>query len=231
MVIGFLGVIICAKLAKANPALQPLAMLCALVMLTGLGVYGYDYMGGDTSKGMEIGMIYQRSIGDAAGRYLQKVAPGKKVAYVVAPGAAAGKLTQEVVKAFNAAYGADAEVIEIDVPLQDGEELESVMTKAHVDNLVKNSDAEAFVFDIGLPHQVPGCISSNKGKKVFFLTTGGNYDNSLLKRQIKNGNITAVVTGKSGKRDKDFTPDEDELEAAFNNLYVIADKDNLTELD
>ena len=36
-ILGFAGVLVCAKLAKSNPSIQPLAIVCAVVMLIGIG--------------------------------------------------------------------------------------------------------------------------------------------------------------------------------------------------
>ena len=43
MAAGFIGVLICAKIQKTNPSIQPVAILCALVMLGGLGTYFWFY--------------------------------------------------------------------------------------------------------------------------------------------------------------------------------------------
>ena len=43
MAAGFIGVLVCAKIQKTNPSIQPVAILCALVMLGGLGTYFWFY--------------------------------------------------------------------------------------------------------------------------------------------------------------------------------------------
>ena len=119
MAVGFIGVLIGAKMQKTNPNGQPLALASAAVMITGLGIYGYTYMFGSNDGDMEAAMIYQCSIMDQAGNYLKKSAPGKKVVFVVEPGLAktenGKKLLDAQKKAFDKAYGGSCEVVELEV--------------------------------------------------------------------------------------------------------------------
>ena len=235
MVVGFISVLVCAKLQKTNPNAQPLAIASAAVMLTGLGIYGYFYMFGSNDGDMEAAMIYQCSIMDQAGNYLKKAAPGKKVVFVVEPGLSktenGKKLLEAQQKAFEKAYGGSVEVVEFEVEglnEEDGGSYADTMKVADFEKLVaENESADIFVLTIGLPSgdQVPDF----KGKTVF-LTNSGMIETKDLKSAIEEGTITAVVTGNGKKIDPNFEPDEDKLKEAFDTRWIIVDKDNLDKL-
>lgn len=234
MVAGFLGVLVCAKMQKTNPNIQPVAILMALIMLSGLGVYAYNYMSGDDGN-MEDGIIYQCSIMDRAGDYLKKKAAGKSVVLVVEPGIAsheAGKkLLDAEVKAFEKAYGSSVEVVEFEVEglnEEDGGSYADMMKAEDFDKLVAaHESADIFVLTVGLPdgYNVP-----DFKEKTVFLTNSGMISEKALKRAIEDGVITAVVSGNGKKLDPDFRPDEDDLKGAFNYRWIIVDKDNLDKL-
>lgn len=236
MIAGFVGVLVCAKRQRSNPSMQPVAMLCALVMLSGLGIYAYDVMSGSSgSSGMEAGRIYYCSIADRAGTTLKSVAPGKKAVYVVDPGMLSSETAQKALETFKKAYGSDdVELASIAVPAdyeESGMDLFSFLEAKHIDALVAaNPDAGVFVMDIGLPekaNQIKAFALAADKRPVFFLTNMGPCGGKVLKKLIKDGKLAGVVTGKSGKRDPDYEPDEDKLAEAFDRLYVVVNKDNL----
>lgn len=238
MIAGFIGVLICAKRQRSNPAIQPVALLCALVMLGGLGIYAYDVMSGSSgSSGMEAGRIYYCSIADRAGTTLKSVAPGKKAVYVVDPGMMGSETARKALETFKKAYGSDdVELATIEVPSdyeESGMDIFTILDAKHIDALVAaNPDAGVFVMDIGLPEKANRIKALNLApdkRPAFFLTNMGPIGGKALKKLIKDGKLAGVVTGKSGKRDPDYEPDEDKLAEAFDRLYVVVDKNNLKE--
>ena len=240
MIVGFLGVMVCMKIQRSNPSIQPVALLCVLVLLGGLGVYAYDILSGNSGgSGMETGRIYYCSVADRAGSVLKKSVPGKKVVYVVDPMMLNSETAKSAVETFKKAYGSDDVVLaSIEVPAdyaEGGMDLFSFLKPKHIDDLVAaNSDAGAFVLDIGLPEkgaQVK-CFSMPADKRpVFFLTNIGPISGKVVKKLIKDEKISGVVIGKGGKRDPDYEPSAKKLGEAFDRLYVVVDKTNLDKYD
>lgn len=233
MIAGFLGVLICAKLAKSNPAIQPIALLCALVMLGGLGTYAYNYMN-DSGVDMESGIIYQCSIMDQAGDYLKNAAPGKKVVLIIEPGLTkyenGKKLIDAKIAAFEKAYGSKPEIVELTVEGMNEDEgmmVSDSMKPEDFEKIVEaNPDADIFISDLGLPM---GGVPDFK-EKIVFLTSSGMIENRELRHAIEDGKITALVSGKDGKIDPDFEPDADDLKQAFLSRWIIVDKNNVNKL-
>ena len=118
MVAGFLGVLVCAKLQKSNPSIQPVAVICALVMISGLIVYGYNYMN-NSSGSAETAEIYARATGLGIGKYLKTAASGKKVFFVVNPGAEQSSYALNQKDEMQKACGSAVEIISIEVPAED----------------------------------------------------------------------------------------------------------------
>ena len=231
MAVGFLGVLIGAKIK-----LQPVSLGSILVLLIGLGIYFHDFMSGDDGT-MEIGKIYNCSISHRAGQVMKKVAPGKKVLYIVGPNMVESEFTKAAVESFKAAYGSDDVVvatIEVTSDYEDGGmDMMSYLQPKHIDDLLAdNPDAGVVVSDIGLPAKVNQlkCLALPEDKRpAFFLTGFGGASGKIIVNLIKNGKITAIITGKSGNRDPDYEPSAKRLDEAFDKLYVVVDKDNLNE--
>ena len=228
MAVGFLGVLVCAKLKS-----QPLAMFSAVVMLAGLGIYAYFYMNGDDAA-MEDGVVFQCAIMDQAGAYLKKSVPGKNVVMVVEPGLAkyenGKKLLDAQKKAFEKAYGGSVEIVELEVEglnEDDGGSYADMMKAEDLEKIVAaNESADIFVITVGLPTEgVP-----DFKEKTVFLTNSGMIDNRDLKGAIEDGKVTAVVSGNGKKLDPDFRPDDDNLKEAFNYRWIIVDNSNLDKL-
>ncbi len=240
MVAGFIGVLVCAKIQRSNPSIQPVALLCALVMLGGLGIYAYSILSGNSSSsGMEAGRIYYCSIADRAGSVMKSVAPDKKVVYVVDPGMLESETAKKALETFKKSYGSDdVELATIAVPadfLENGGDLFSFMEAKHIDALVAaNPDAGVFIMDVGLPEKANRIKALNAPadkRPAFFLNSTGAVSGKVLKKLIQDGKVAGIVTGKSGKRDPNYEPDEDNLAEAFDKVYVVVNKDNLKEYE
>ncbi len=229
MAVGFIGVLVGAKMK-----LQPVSLVSILVLLSGLGIYFHDFMSGDDGT-MEIGKIYNSSIAHRAGQVMKKVAPGKKVLYIVSPNTVESEFTKAAVEAFKAAYGSDDVVvttIEITADYEEGGmDMMSYLQPKHIDDLLTaNPDAGVVISDIGLPAKVNQlkCLSLPEDKRpAFFLTGFGGASGKRIVNLINKGKISAIVTGKSGKRNVDYEPSAKRLDEAFDQLYVVVDKDNL----
>ena len=81
MVVGFIGMIVCSKKQKTNPAMQPVAIVLCLVVLGAAAGLLWDKMGDSftgNSSVMKSEFAFLASRGYAAGTHLAKVAPGKR---------------------------------------------------------------------------------------------------------------------------------------------------------
>ena len=231
MAVGFIGVLVGAKIK-----LQPVALISVLLLLSGLGIYFHDFMGEDDGA-MELGKIYNNSITHRAGNILKKVAPGKKVLYIVGPNAENSAFTASAVETFKNAYGSsDVVVAPIEVTSdyeENGMDLISYLQPKHIDDLLAaNPDAGVVVSEIGLPSKVNQlkCFALPADKRpVFFLTNFGGASGKKIINLLKTEKVAAVVIGKSGRRDPDFEPSAKRLDEAFDRLYVVVDKKNLSE--
>lgn len=233
MVAGFIGVLVCAKLQKSNPAIQPVAILCALVMVGGLVVYGYSvFKGDDPAAASE---IYAKANGDGIGKYLKRTAGGKKVYLVVNPGAEKSPYVLNEKEALQKAGGTSVEVITIDVPdsVRESGDLTGFLKADHIDKLVAGDPAAVYVLDIGMPEKgTPKCFSLPEDKRpTIFLTNSGMSDGKRLKKWIKDGKILGMLIGNPAKRDPKFEPSLKKLDETFNRQYVIVDKNNLDKFE
>lgn len=226
MVVGFIGVLVCAKLQKSNPSIQPVAILCALVMISGLVVYGYGYMSGDDNT--EVAKIYAMATGNGVGKFLKKAIPGKKIVYVVNPGMETSDYAKSQAEAMKQAYGGEVEIVTIDVPqeIRESGDIMSYLKPAHIDKVVTDSSA-VYVLDIGMPEKgTPSCLNA-KDHPAVFLTNSGMADMRNIKKLLKDGKLVGILIGNPAKRDPNFEPSARKLDEAFNRQYVVVSKDNL----
>ena len=228
MVAGFIGVLVCAKLQKSNPSIQPVAILCAVVMIGGLAVYGYGYMNGDDNT--ETAKIYAMATGNGVGKYLKQTVPGKRIVYVVNPGMENSDYAKSQAEAMKKAYGGDVEIATIDVPqeVRESGDVMGYLKPDHIDKVVAKDPAAVYVLDIGMPEKgTPRCFSSAKDRPAVFLTNSGMADMRSIKKLIKDGKLVGILIGNPAKRDPNFEPSARKLDEAFNRQYVIVGKDNL----
>ena len=230
MVAGFLGVLVCAKLQKSNPAIQPVAVICALVMIAGLIVYGYNYMN-SSSGSTETAEIYARATGRGIGNFLKSAASGKKVYFVVNPGAETSAYALNQKDEMQKASGSAVEIITIDVPdeVREAGDLIGFLKPKHIDDLVARDETAVYVLDIGMPEKgAPQCFNKPDGKRpAIFLSNTGMVNDKNLKKWIKDGKIIGILIGNPAKRDPNFEPSLRKLDETFNRQYVVVDKSNL----
>ena len=75
MVVGVIGMIICSKKQKTNPAMQPVSILLFLIVAGAAAYFCVQQMGCNSSASvMESELAFLASRGHAAGVHLQKVA-------------------------------------------------------------------------------------------------------------------------------------------------------------
>ena len=235
MVFGLVGLIVCAKKQRVNPAMQSVAIVFALIMFSGLGVALYDQMGGNVQSEIENEQLFLYSRSASAGKCLKAVKPGAKVLFVTNPGWDKEEVRKEQVvkqvEAFKAAYGSSDVVID-SIPLppnydENADAIEDVVTvKEFTALLAKNKDAQVIVTDIGLPEKSDR-LFRDKNAPIVFLLSQGNIAGKALKNLFKSGKVVGMVGYKS-KADYEVKADEDDLIKSFDVRYELIDGSNYT---
>lgn len=217
MVVSFIGVLVAAKNHK-----EPVAMFCAVVMLVGLGMYAWYYFNPPPNLDYQVyGKAVAMKVGSVA-----KAAGAQKVVYVTSDNQS--EYAKMCIDSFKSGFGGSVEI----VSLADGN-MGGMMelTPAKLRDILKSASADdVVVLDVSMMMPV-GKIefvrANYKGPKVI-LTNNANImgaSTKVLSTAFNKGGLKAIVIGLS-QIDEDFSPDDDELDEAFNNRYLLVDKDN-----
>ena len=235
MVVGLLGLIICAKKQRVNPAMQSVAIVFALIMFGGLGIALHDQMGGNVQSEIENEQLFLYSRSAVAGKSLSAAKPGVKVLFVTNPGwdkeESRKEQVEKQVEAFKATYGSGDVVIDC-IPLpanydENADSVEDLLTvKAFKALLEKNKDAQVIVTDVGLPEKGESLLR-DKNAPVVFLLSQGNIGGKALKNLFKSGKVVGMI-GYKNKADYEAKADEDDLVKSFEIRYELIDGSNYT---
>ena len=230
MVVGLVGMIVCSKKQKSNPAMQPVAFGLFVVVVIGAVMLLKSMIGG-SSPILEKEMAFAHSRGYVVGKFLGTKAPGKKVLFVADPLYAQSKTGSALLDGFKKGYGSDNIVIDNVKPAKTSEEmsLEEIMTPADMDTLLAtHADAGVIVTTIGLPQKARNMkYFSQKGDKpVMFLLSSGISGNNLGK-YIEKGEIAG---GLINNIKADYRADAAKNpEDTFKIRYILVDKSNIKE--
>lgn len=233
MAVGLVGMIVCSKKQRTNPALQPVSFVLFIVVLIGAFMWlrSSDIIPGGGAKGI-VGneLAFQRSRGVVAGEFMAKVAPGKKVLVIAEPNFEKDQFVTAMLEEFKKSYGSsDMEIDTVDVPAnaeEEGTPLSELMTAKAIKGLIaKHADAGVILFVAGLPEN-PGQLGlfSQKNHPAVFLFGRGQATNKYLSEQIKSGNVAGIIIGKQGV--KYSTKASGKPQEAFGIRYILVNKDN-----
>lgn len=234
MVIGFIGMIICSKKQKTNPAMQPVAIVLCLVVLIAAGFLLWDKLGDSftgNSSVMKSELAFLASRGHAAGAHLAKVAPGKKILVIAEPNYDKSTQSQSLVDMIKKGYGTENVAVEsLVVPGANAENampIEELMKAKDFDAaLNKHKDAGIIVSLVGLPQDASRMAAFRTSKPpVFFLLSTGMGTGKFVAAQIQKGVIAGVVVP-NPKADYEATAPSDPAKA-FAIRFVLVTKDNL----
>lgn len=240
MVVGVIGLLICAKKQKTNPAMQPFAFLCLLVVLVGLGMSVYKNMTPDTGI-MESEARFRNSKMAKLGEVFKASAPGKKVVFIVYPNwdkyEQSKKNIEEQMNTFKKHYGSDNVVAtSLTLPAnfeEQGGDIESYMTKDNFEKmLAAHADAGIVITEIGLPERQVSGLSIVKNKEVKIVTLNEPNEKYRVYRYVKDGKLMSICykpRPRKSKKDKNLPPQEapEDLLKAFDVRYYIVSKDNV----
>jgi len=234
MVVGLIGMIVCSKKQRVNPALQPVSFVLFVVVLVGafLFLQTRGLFGGSRSSGaVNNELAYQEARGTVAGEFLKGVASGKKLVIIAEPNYQNDKFAMQMIASFKKAYGtAEADIEAVEVPANAEEEgipsSDYVTPKAIDALLAKHPDAGAVLFIGGLPEN-PQRMNIFKGKErpAIMLIGRGGADSKFLVSKIKSGEIAGLVVGRP--KVKYSEPAASNYKKAFDFRYVLINKDNI----
>ena len=234
MVVGFIGMIVCAKKQKTNPAMQPVAILLCLVVLGAAIGLLWDKMGDSFSGGasvMKSELAFLASRGHAAGTHLAKVAPGKKIVVIAEPNYDQAPQTKDMIEMVKKGYGSDNLVVEaLVVPGANSENaipIEELMKAKDFDAVLnKHKDAGIVLSLVGLPQNAQR-MAAFRGKNVpvFFLMSTGMGTGKFVVSQIQKGTIAGVIVP-NPKADYEAKAPSDPAKA-FAIRFVLVTKDNM----
>lgn len=234
MAAGLIGMIVCSKKQKTNPAMQPVAFVLFIVVVVGaimllrsLNVFG----GNDSLLSNEL--KFYASQGNQAGVFLAKENGGKKVLFIAEPNFDASESIKGLIAAFKQGYGSDNVVVDT-IALPEGQQndpmpLYMIMKAKDFDALLeKHSDCQVVVTSIGLPEDVNRMnfwkMAADKRPVLFLLGLPSGRINGLAD-QIKKGTVAGVVVpNPSAKYDVPVPRDPAE---AFAIRYLLIDKSNV----
>lgn len=209
MVAGFGGVLVIAK--KRNPALQPLAICCAVLMLVGLGLYGWFYMNPppDTSY-----LTYNKAVANKIASELK----GKKVVWVSSGvGSESFKEKLEVIKAAGL-----TDVTPMDTNLEDGATISGKEFKKKMEEL--GPDAVVVLDTEASGLEWTKLLGNKKAPKIVLGDTVMLMVNkSDIKKIEKNfGSQILFAIMNKDQIDSEFKPSDSDLPAAFDARYSVA---------
>ena len=234
MVVGFIGMIVCSKKQKTNPAMQPVAILLCIVVLGAAGVLLWNQMGdslGGNASVMKSELAFLASRGHAAGAHLAKVAPGKKIVVIAEPGYDQSAQTQSMIDMIKKGYGTEDLTVEaLVVPGANAESampIEELMKAKDFDNVInKHKDAGIIISLVGLPQNAPRMAAFRAAKPAtFFLMSTGMGVGPFIAKQIEKGVIAGVIVP-NPKADYEAKAPSDPAKA-FAIRFVLVTKENL----
>lgn len=232
MVVGFIGMIVCSKKQKTNPAMQPVAILLCLLVLGAAGcLIVPQIMGTSNSSIMESELAFLASRGHAAGAHLAKVAPGKKIVVVAEPNYDKSNQSKALIDMIKKGYGSENVVVEaLVVPGATAENampIEELMKAKDFDAaLNKHKDAGIVISLVGLPQNAARMAAFRASKPpVFFLLSTGMGTGKFVTDQINKGVIAGVIVP-NPKADYEATAPSDPAKA-FGIRFILVTKENL----
>lgn len=236
MAVGLIGMIVCSKKQKTNPAMQPVAILLFLVVLAGavMLLKSMDVFGGGNASILESEMRFAESRGAKVAKLTAGLAGGKKVLFIADKNYEQSELGKRVVEAIRENCGGTLVIDSIAIPAKladQGIPVEEFMKAKDMDALLaKHADAGVVISNIGLPQDAKrmkffSTPAANRPKMILMNTGFSNgFD---FRKALEKGDISAIiVTSPAAKYDVKAPSDADK---AFDIRYVLVTKDNVAQ--
>ena len=210
MILALIGMIVCSKKQKTNPAMQPVAFVLFVVVVISAGLLLNEMNVFGTRDGLlENEMKFYASQGTKTGDYLKTTFPGKKVLLVADPGFEKNDNVKKLADALQAGYGGEVVAADFD---------------AMVD---KHPDCGVIVTTVGLPQDANRLKfmkqSADKRPALFLMSLPSGPVPGIM-AALQSGIITGlIISNPDAKYD---VPAPSDPMKAFDIRYVLVTKEN-----
>lgn len=228
MVLGLVGMMVCSKKQKNNPAMQPVAFVLFVVVVIGAGMLLREWgvFGGGRDSLLQNELAFYASQGTKTGAFLKQTDPGKKILLVADPGFENNDNIKRLANALKDGYGGEVIMDTVQVPgMQEDAPmpLYMMMKAKEFDEMVdKHGDCDIVVSTIGLPQDARNL--KFMGKKKLFLMGLPSGPVPGLQKALNDGNISGLIISNPQAK-YDVSAPSDPMKA-FDIRYVLVNKDN-----
>ena len=234
MVLGLIGMIVCGKMQKSNPAMQPISIILFLVVLAGAVMWlrASNIFGGGSRGIIDNELTYYGARGTGIGKLLSRNAAGKKVLVLVDPNFEQDIFSKRLVEDMKKEFTGEVVVGWADVPTnfaETGASYQDIANAKKLGEVIDKNSPGVIVSLTGLPSDAPRMkiFSSQKGQIPVILVGIGSANRRFVAAQLKSGGIIAVIEGKRSASGNSEAPRDPEK--AFNELNTLYTKDNVAD--
>ena len=232
MILALVGMIVCSKKQKTNPAVQPVAfvlfvvvVICAGLLLREMGIFG----GRDSLLANEL--KFYASQGTKTGDFLKTALPGKKILLVADPGFEKNDNVKLLADALREGYGGEVVVDTVSLPGNQADApmpLYMMMKAKDFDAMVeKHPDVGVIVTTVGLPQDANNLKfmkqSPDKRPALFLMGLPSGPVPGIMPA-IQSGAVVGLIIS-NPEAQYDVKAPSDPMEA-FDIRYVLVTKDN-----
>lgn len=232
MILALIGMIVCSKKQKTNPAMQPVAFVLFVVVVISAGLLLNEMNVFGTRDGLlENEMKFYASQGTKTGDYLKTTFPGKKVLLVADPGFEKNDNVKKLADALQAGYGGEVVTDTVQLPGNQADApmpLYMMMKAADFDAMVdKHPDCGVIVTTVGLPQDANRLKfmkqSADKRPALFLMSLPSGPVPGIM-AALQSGIITGlIISNPDAKYD---VPAPSDPMKAFDIRYVLVTKEN-----
>ena len=231
MVVGLIGMIVCGKMQKSNPAMQPVSIGLFIVVLVGAGMWLKTTFGGGSGRGIiDNELTYYGARGTKIGQLLTQHAAGKKVLVLADPSFDQDIFSKRLVENMKKQFNGEVVVGWADVPtnfVENGTSYQEVANAKKITEAIEKNSPGAIVSLTGLPADAGRMkIFTAKEPMPVILVSTGSASRKFVAAQLKKGTILAVIEGKRGDSNSEAPSDPEKAFEARNTLFT---KDNVAE--
>jgi len=231
MVVGLIGMIICGKMQKSNPAMQPISIVLFIVVLVGAGMGLKTSFGGGSGSGIiDNELTYYGARGIKIGKLLSQNAAGKKVLVLADPSFDQDIFSKRLVDEMKKEFKGEVVIGWADVPtnfVEMGTSYQELANAKKLNEVIEKNAPGAIVSLTGLPVDAARMkIFTAKEHMPVILVSTGSANRKFVAVQLKKGAITAVIEGKRGNSESNAPSDPEKAFEVRNTLYT---KDNIAE--
>ena len=232
MILALIGMIVCSKKQKTNPAVQPVAFVLFVVVLisAGLLLNELNVFGGRSSL-LANEFKFYASQGNKTGTYLKTAMPGKKILMFADPGFEKNDNVKLLADALREAYGGEVVVDTVELPGNQAGmpmPLYMMMKAKDFDAMVeKHPDAGLIVTTVGLPQDANNLKfmkqSADKRPALFLMGLPSGPMQGILPA-LQSGAIIGLIIS-NPQAQYDVSAPSDPMEA-FDILFFLVTKEN-----